>query len=71
MVQRSCVITGLLNGFIFLWGPTGHVGDTSDPGSESIQRLMFAYFIPKHDLCFPGLPGDRLYCGLPIAPDCV
>lgn len=69
--QRRCKIKGPLSGFIFLWGPTGHVGDTNDLGRESIQRLMFVCFIPKRDLCFPGLPGDRLYCGLPMAPVCV
>ena len=50
---------------------TGHVGDTNDLGRESIQRLMFVCFIPKRDLCFPGLPGDRSYCRLPTALVCV
>lgn len=69
--HRRCKIKGLMSGFIFLWGPAGHVGDTDDLGRESIQRLVFVCFIPKRDLCFPGLPGDRLYCGLPTAPVCV
>lgn len=68
--QRRCEIKGLPTGFMFFWGPTGHGGDTNDLGRESIQRLMFVCFIPKCDLCFPGLPGDRLYCGLPTAPVC-
>lgn len=59
-----------LLGLCFFWGPTGHVGDTNDLGRESIQRLMFVCFIPKCDVCFPGLPGDRLHCGLPMVPVC-
>ena len=51
---------------MFLWSLPGHVGDTSDLGRESIQRLVFVCFMLKQDLCFPGLPGDRLYCGLPV-----
>lgn len=68
--QRRCEIKGLPTGLMFSWGPTGPAADTNDLGRESIQRLMFVCFIPKCDLRFPGLPGDRLYCGPPRAPVC-